>query len=121
MAKRKSMIETNNKKVEPKYVTYPVRIKVISQKGTCVFCHEVGDQWIYKYEPGKKPKTPDICDGALHTMSLYLKALWWGAPIPFPTPDPDTIISGCLDPNNPVVFELKRLRDQPIYYNFSYK
>ncbi len=105
--------------VKREYKTYPVRIKVVSQKGSCVFCHEVGDEWIYKYEPGKKPETPDICDVALHTMSIYLKPLWWGATIPFPMRDPDILTVACPDPDNTVVFELKRLREQPIYRSYG--
>ena len=106
---------------EEEYKTYPVKIKVISQKGWCGMCHQVGDEWLYKWEPGKIPETPNICEAALHSMSLYFKPLWWGAFLPFPTVDPDTYLVACPDAANPVVFELKRLRDQPIYPHFGDK
>lgn len=120
MAKRKSTKEISNKKGEPGYITYPVRIKVISQKGTCVSEHKVGQEWIITYQPGP-PKIPDICPAALMPILYNLKALWWGAPIPAPVPDPDTFYCCCPDPLNPVVFELKRLKDKPIRISFPEK
>ena len=100
------------------YKSYPVRIRVVSQKGHCSEGHKVGDEWVYAFEPGK-PKTPDICESALHTMLHYLRVFWFGGTFPWPTPDPDTCNIACPDAANPVVFELKRLRDKPIYLNMS--
>ena len=116
-------MDRKNDSEKSSYISYPVRIRIISQKGTCAFSHKVGDEWIYTYEPGegKKPVTPNICDAALHMLYLYLKPLWWGATIPAPVPDPDTFFCACPDPINPVVFELKRLKDQPIYLHFPEK
>ena len=113
------MEEIKDQTMATDYKTFPVKIRVISQKGLCVLCHKVGDEWIYKYEPGKRPETPDICDGALHAMSIYLRPLCWGATIPFPMRDPDTLSVACPDPDNTVVFELKRLREQPIYHSYG--
>ena len=120
------MVKRNNKEgvsstnPEPEYITYPVRIRVISQKGACFTDHKVGQEWVCAYEPGP-PKIPDICPAALLPILYNLKALWWGAPIPAPVPDPDTFYCCCPDPLNPVVFELKRLIDQPIRIHFSEK
>ena len=98
--------------------SYPIRIKVISQKGHCAMGHKVGDEWIYTWEQGK-PKTPDICDIALHAMSCNVRVLWFDGTFPWPKPDPDTINMRCPDPGNKVVFELKRLRDQPVYHRYA--
>ena len=82
-------------------------------------CHKVGDEWIYTFEPGKPPKTPDICESALHAMFCHLRVLWFGGTFPWPTVDPDTCTVACPDAANPLVFELKRLRDQPIYLHYE--
>jgi len=105
--------------MEEEYKSYPVRIRVVSQKGWCGMCHKVGDEWIYVFEPGKPPNTPNICESALHAMFCYLRVLWFDGKFPWPTPDPDTIRVACPDAANPVVFELKRLRDQPIYPHYD--
>lgn len=117
-SKRKVEKEPKEKVTKPVYKSYPVRIRIVSQKGACSFCHKVGDEWIYKYEPGKTPEIPNICDASLNMLFIYLRALSWGAPKPTPGPDPDRFLAACPDPNNPVVFELKRLKDQPIYFHF---
>jgi len=101
------------------YITYPVRIKIVSQKGKCAYCHKVGDEWICKHEPGKPPEVPDICFSALSVILGVLDALWWGATIPAPTHEPGTYHVVCPDPYNRVTFELKRLKDQPIHLKFG--
>ncbi len=101
-----------------RYVSYPVRVRIISQKGHCAHTHQAGDEWICKYEPGRPPEVPNICWSALQVILYNLKFLWWGAPIPAPVPDPDTFFVACPDPLNPVVFEMKRLKDQPICLHF---
>jgi len=106
---------------EEEYKSYPVRIKVVSQKGWCGMCHQVDDEWLYKFEPGKVPDVPNICPEAFHSLFIYIKPLLWGAVIPFPTQDPDTFLVTCPDAGNPVVFELKRLKDQPMNHRYGGK
>jgi uncharacterized repeat protein (TIGR04076 family) len=120
-APKKNATSSTGKVKKSQYVTYPVRIRVISQKGTCACCHKVGQEWLCKYEADKPPEIPNICWAALNPILYNLKALWWGAPIPAPVPDPDTFFCACPDPLNPVVFELKRLKDEPIYLHFPEK
>ena len=100
------------------YLSYPVRIKVISQKGHCGMGHNVGDEWIYKWEPGKVDN-PNICEIAFHTIFPHIRVLWFGGIFPWPTPDEDTVMVACPDAANPVVFELKRLRNKAIKHNYS--
>ena len=85
---------------------YDVVVKVISQKGTCAAGHKVGDEWIIS---GKEFKTPqDICLYVFGSLYPIIMALKYGGTFPWAT-DPDAVPSACPDPDNPVVFEVKRL------------
>ncbi len=83
---------------------YDVKVKVISQKGTCVYEHKVGDEWIVS---GKSPA--GLCLFALHGMYPSIRGLMFGAVYPWAA-DPDTAQVACPDGENPVVFELRRLK-----------
>jgi len=84
---------------------YKVSIKVISQKGTCALEHKVGDQWVVE------DKTPEgICLGAFDALFPYLQVLMYGGAFPWED-DPDMTTAACPDATNPVVFELRRLRE----------
>jgi len=86
---------------------YDVAIKVISQKGTCEAGHKVGDEWIIK---GKDNKTPQgICLPALTSLYPFVRPLMFGASFSW-SKDPDSAPVACPDADNPVVFELRRLR-----------
>ena len=86
---------------------YNVSITVKSQKGQCHAGHKVGDQWIV----GKDGKTPGgMCFSGYECCESMLFALRFGAVFPWEK-DPDTGITVCPDPDNPVVFELRRLRE----------
>ncbi len=79
--------------------------KVISQKGRCDAGHKVGDEWVLG------TKTPEgICMGAYHAMNSNAFLLITGAPMPWGG-DPDVATVACPDANNPVVFELRRVRE----------
>jgi len=84
---------------------YKVSIKVVSQKGTCALGHKVGDQWIVDW------KTPEgICLSAFNSLFPSLAALMYGGAFPWES-DPDVARAACPDADNPVVFELRRLRE----------
>ncbi len=86
-------------------VIHKVVAKVISQKGHCDAGHKVGDEWVLG------PKTTGgICNGAFQAMHSYAFVLIIGAAMPFGA-DPDVATVACLDANNPVVFELRRIRE----------
>ncbi len=86
---------------------YKVRIEVVSQQGRCTQEHKVGDSWVVD------KKTPEgICLFAFNALLPRLQVLEFGGTFPW-AKDPDVVRAACPDGNNPVVFELRRLRDQP--------
>ena len=84
--------------------SYDVAVKVISQKGTCGAEHKVGDEWVIK---GKTPE--GMCMEAVHTLFPNARVLMFGGSFPWAT-EPDVATIACPDAQNPVVFELRRLR-----------
>ena len=84
---------------------YEVSLSVVSQKGTCAHEHKVGDQWVIER---KIPE--DICPFAWNALFPRAQVLMFGGTFPW-ADDPDVAVAACPDPNNPVVFELRRLRE----------
>jgi uncharacterized repeat protein (TIGR04076 family) len=84
-----------------------VEAKVKSIKGTCSLGHEVGD--IVKFtEIGVEGK---ICIHALYSMIPGVFAMMFEAQFPW-LEDPDKKTHACPDAFNPVVFEIKRIREK---------
>ena len=84
---------------------YKVSIRVVSQKGTCANEHKVGDLWVVD---GKTPE--GICLSAFNTLLPGLRVLTFGGAFPWED-DPDVARVACPDAENPVVYELRRLRE----------
>ena len=85
--------------------SYDIAIRVISRKGTCVCQDQTGDEWVLK-----DYKAPEgSCLFALNALLPFAWALAFGGSFPWEK-DPDTAIVVCPDPDNPVTFELKRVR-----------
>lgn len=85
--------------------SYNVSIKVKSQKGHCEAGHKVGDQWLVG------EKTPEgICLFAFASLLPFITPLMYGGAFPWDK-DPDVTTVACPDPDNPVVFEIRRIRD----------
>ncbi|MBA7683258.1 hypothetical protein ES703_91619 [subsurface metagenome] len=83
---------------------YEVAVRVISQKGTCANEHKVGDEWVL----GRT--TPEgICMSAFNALYPTARVLMFGGSHPWDT-DPDITTAACPDAENPVVFQLRRLR-----------
>lgn len=83
---------------------YSVVAKVVSQKGTCEAGLKVGDE----FSVGEK--TPDnICSFAYTAIFPFAVALMTGGSFPWEK-DPDRTTVACPDAENPVVIELKRVR-----------
>ena len=76
--------------------------RVISQKGTCEAGHKVGDE----FEIGQT--TPrGLCSWAFVALFPFAEPLQFGSSFPWEK-DPDKARVACPDPDNPVVFELRR-------------
>jgi uncharacterized repeat protein (TIGR04076 family) len=83
---------------------FDIKVRVISQKGFCGLHHKVGDEWtIGEATPG------GICASAYAAMYPNARTLKFGGVFPWEK-DPDSCIVACPDAENPVVFELRRIR-----------
>ena len=81
-----------------------ITIKVVSQKGFCACGHKVGDEFVFE-----KTTPVGICPWAFCALYPYLTVLNFGASFPWEK-DPDKALVACSDPENPVVFELSRVK-----------
>lgn len=82
-----------------------VEAVVKSQKGKCSFGHKVGDKIVFD---GKTVKG-DICYSALMVLLPKVYAMRFGAVFPW-VEDKDVIFNACPDGENPVVFEIRRVK-----------
>jgi uncharacterized repeat protein (TIGR04076 family) len=84
---------------------YDVQITVLSQKGTCHCNHKVKDKWIVSNT------TPSgICSEAYNHLFHDIRLYRFGGVLPW-AENPDSCCLSCPDPENPVVFEIKRIRE----------
>ena len=86
---------------------YRIEVKVISQKGSCEFCHQVGDVVIFDGETIQGR----ICLSALYSFMPKVFAMRFGADFPWLKENKDVSAHACPDAFNPVVFEIRRIRD----------
>ena len=84
---------------------YNVEATVKSVKGTCDFGHRVGDKIHFD---GRKIRG-DICYSALLILLPRVWATRYGAQYPW-TKDEDILVTACPDAENPVVFEIRRIK-----------
>jgi uncharacterized repeat protein (TIGR04076 family) len=82
-----------------------VEVIVKSQKGKCAFGHKEGDKIIFD---GRSVKG-DICYSALMVLLPKIYALRYGVEFPW-SENKDVVINACPDADNPVVFEIKRMK-----------
>lgn len=82
-----------------------VEVTVKSQKGKCEFGHKVGDKIIFD---GKSVRG-NICYSALMVLLPKVYAMRYAVKFPW-TENKDVICNVCPDPENPVVFEIRRLK-----------
>ncbi len=86
-------------------MSFNVEVIVKSQKGTCAFGHEVGDKIIFD---GKSVRG-NICYSALVVLLPKVYAMRYGAEFPW-SENKDVIFNACPDAENPVVFEIRRIK-----------
>jgi uncharacterized repeat protein (TIGR04076 family) len=82
-----------------------VEVTVKSQKGKCGFGHKVGDKIIFD---GRSVKG-EICYSALMVVLPKVYAMRFGAEFPW-AKNKNIILNVCPDAENPVVFEIKRIK-----------
>jgi len=82
-----------------------IEVTVKSQKGKCNFGHKVGDKITFD---GKSVKG-DICYSALTVLLPKVFAMRYDVEFPW-AEDKDVIFNACPDAENPVVFEIRRIR-----------
>jgi len=74
----------------------------VSQKGTCVAGHRVGDEFTIGQE------TPSgMCSWAFYTLFPFAEVLQFGGSFPWEE-SPGMATVACPDPVNPIVFQLRR-------------
>ena len=83
-----------------------VQLKVISQQGECGLGHRVGDTCTFT-ETGLDGK---LCIHAMYSVLPKVFAMMYDAKFSW-LKDPDVASHACPDAANPVVFEVKRLRE----------
>ena len=86
-----------------------VEVKVKSKKGTCSFGHKVGDKIIFD---GRSVKG-DICYSALTVLLPKVFAMRFDADFPW-AKDKNVIFNCCPDAENPVVFEIRRIKKKRV-------
>jgi len=84
---------------------YTIEVTVKSQKGKCAFEHRVGNKIVFD---GRSVKG-DICYSALMVLLPKIHAMRYGVEFPW-AEDKEIIFNACPDAENPVVFEIKRIR-----------
>lgn len=76
--------------------------RVVSQRGTCSAGHRAGDEFII----GQRTP-PGLCSWAFYTLFPFAETLQFGGSFPWEK-DPARCTIACPDPENPVIFELRR-------------
>ncbi|MCK4221508.1 MAG: TIGR04076 family protein [Dehalococcoidia bacterium] len=76
--------------------------RVISQKGTCVAGHKVGDEFVI----GQETRS-GMCSWAFCTLFPFAEVLQFGGSFPWED-EPNKATVACPHPANPVVFDLRR-------------
>jgi uncharacterized repeat protein (TIGR04076 family) len=83
-----------------------IEVTVKKQEGKCAFGHKVGDKIVFD---GKSVKG-SICYSALMVLLPKVYAMRYDVMFPW-AKDKDVICNVCPDPENPVVFEIRRLKE----------
>ncbi len=89
-----------------------VVLKVISQKGVCEIGHHVGQEFDLSGDLhlSYTRKSGVICPALFYAIYPNLRVLRFGGSLPWEE-DKDAARVACPDPLNPVVVELRRVRE----------
>lgn len=87
---------------------YNVVVKVLSQEGFCAAGYEVGDEIYFNNDEISGKLT---CIDALTTLMPCVYAMHYGVEFPWQKEDPDHNTIPCPDVPNPVIFEVRRFRE----------
>jgi len=86
---------------------YDIAIKVVEVEGLCYLGHKADDEWTIK---GLAAGTPEgVCVAAYDTLWPYIQTLRWGGKFTYAL-DPDAVLVRCPDPDNRVVFEVRKVQ-----------
>jgi uncharacterized repeat protein (TIGR04076 family) len=86
---------------------FRIEAKVISQQGSCQFGHQVGDVAVFDGETIQGR----VCLSALYSFLPKVFAMRYGAEFPWLKENKDVSTHACPDAFNPVVFEIRRIRE----------
>lgn len=91
---------------------YKVLMKVISVRGTCEAAHQAGQEYDLGGDVtlGTSGKPGTLCQALYIAAYPNFRALKFGGSVPWEQ-DPDVIHVACPDPFNPVVVQLRRVRE----------
>ena len=89
-----------------------VVMKIISQKGICGAKHQVGQEFDLSedFVVGKSGDPKTICSGLFYAIYPNYRVLRFGGSLPWEQ-DPEVAHVACPDADNPVVIQLKRIRE----------
>jgi uncharacterized repeat protein (TIGR04076 family) len=89
-----------------------VMLKIVSVKGTCNAGHKVGQEFDLSKEftLGYRQDGKTLCPSAFHAVYPSWRVLRFGGEMPWEE-DKDLAHVACPDAVNPVVMELRRIRD----------
>jgi len=75
---------------------------VVSNKGTCSAGHKAGDKFLIG-----QTTPPGLCSWAFNALFPFAEVLEFGGSFPWEN-DKNKARVACPDPDNPVIFELRR-------------
>jgi len=89
-----------------------VVLKIVSVKGTCAAGHREGEEFDLSkdFTLGFSGEGKTICPSAFYAAFPAWRVLRFGGEFPW-EPDKDKTCIACPDPINPVVMELRRIRE----------
>lgn len=79
-----------------------IKARIVSIKGTCSAGHKLGEEFII----GQKTP-PGMCAWAFYTLFPFAEVMEFGGKFTWGD-NPDRTTVACPDPDNPVIFELRR-------------